>query len=77
MCINETLIGEIMEQLFMQAEILAKDTQDLKMELFKYNPSFRKETKVMPLPVLAQSIATIMKDFSRLWVNINERCRDA
>ena len=63
-----------MEKLFLHSQILAKEVQEIPKELFKYSND--KNDSKIPLPVIAHSIATLMRDLSILWADVNEKIRN-
>lgn len=62
-----------MKDLYEQSKILAGNAQEIVDQLALHNPGMSTEPKKVPLNTIAHSIATLMRDLSILWTDLNQR----
>jgi uncharacterized coiled-coil DUF342 family protein len=63
-----------MKKLFQQATQLMKEAEDINKDLFAYSPGSK--CKKVPLRNIQYSIASLMREYSRLYAEIGEKIRN-
>ena len=63
-----------MEKLFQQATQLIKEAEDISKDIFAYSPGNKCEK--VPLRNIQYSIASLMREYSRLYGKVGEKIRN-